>query len=125
VPWYGDVADWSYYAGQVRATVHIELPRPVELVLHNIMEHTAHHADPRVPLYNLEQAQKNLEAAYGDNIVVVPFTLGGLFKTLRTCRLFDYENHRWLDWNGTPTTASLLEPRTQPVEQPEPAAAAA
>jgi len=125
VPWYGDVADWSYYAGQVRATVHIELPRPVELVLHNIMEHTAHHADPRVPLYNLEQAQKNLEAVYGREIVVVPFTFGGLFKTLRTCRLFDYENHRWLDWDGTPTTQPLLEPKTQPIEQSEPAAAAA
>jgi omega-6 fatty acid desaturase (delta-12 desaturase) len=125
VPWYGDVADWSYYAGQVRATVHIELPRPVELILHNIMEHTAHHADPRVPLYNLEQAQKNLEAAYGDNIVVVPFTLGGLFKTLRTCRLFDYENHRWLDWDGTPTTESLLERKEEHAAQAEPSATAA
>ena len=109
VPWYGDVADWSYYAGQVRSVVHIELPRPIELVLHHIMEHTAHHADPRVPLYNLEQAQKNLEAAYGESIVTVPFTLGGLFATLRTCRLFDYEQHRWLDWDGVPTTPPLLE----------------
>ena len=105
--------------------MHIELPRPVELVLHNIMEHTAHHADPRVPLYNLEQAQKNLEAAYGDNIVVVPFTLGGLFKTLRTCRLFDYENHRWLDWDGTPTTRPLLEPKPQTAAPVAPSAAAA
>jgi omega-6 fatty acid desaturase (delta-12 desaturase) len=118
VPWYGDVADWSYYAGQVRATVHVELPRPIELVLHNIMEHTAHHADPRVPLYNLEKAQKNLEATYGD-IVVVPFSLAGLFKTLRTCRLFDYEEHRWLDWDGIPTTGSLLAPRAPGAEPAE------
>jgi omega-6 fatty acid desaturase (delta-12 desaturase) len=109
VPWYGDVADWSYYAGQVQSTVHIELPRPVELILHNIMEHTAHHADPRVPLYNLEQAQKKLEETYAGNIVVVPFTLRGVSATLRTCRLFDYENHRWLDWNGSPTTEPLLK----------------
>ena len=111
IPWYGDVADWSFYAGQVQSTVHVELPRAVELVLHNIMEHTAHHADPRIPLYNLEKAQEALEEAYGDNIVVIPFTLKGFFKTLRTCRLFDYENHRWLDWDGTPTTASLLVSR--------------
>ena len=111
IPWYGDVADWSYYAGQVQSTVHVELPRPIELILHNIMEHTAHHADPRVPLYNLEKAQKDLESAYGHSIVVVPFTLSGLFRMLRTCRLFDYENHRWLDWDGTPTTAPLLERR--------------
>jgi omega-6 fatty acid desaturase (delta-12 desaturase) len=110
IPWYGDVADWSYYAGQVQATVHVELPRPIELILHNIMEHTAHHADPRVPLYNLEKAQKHLEDTYGE-IVVVPFTFGGFFNTLRTCRLFDYENHRWLDWDGKPTTASLLARR--------------
>jgi len=110
IPWYGDVADWSYYAGQVQATVHVELPRPVELVLHNIMEHTAHHADPRVPLYNLEKAQKHLEDTYGE-IVVIPFTFRGFFHTLRTCRLFDYENHRWLDWDGTPTTESLLARR--------------
>jgi omega-6 fatty acid desaturase (delta-12 desaturase) len=109
VPWYGDVADWSYYAGQVQSTVHIELPRPVELILHNIMEHTAHHADPRVPLYNLEQAQKKLEETYAGNIVVVPFTLAGVSNTMRTCRLFDYETHRWLDWNGSPTTEPLLK----------------
>jgi omega-6 fatty acid desaturase (delta-12 desaturase) len=71
------------------------------------MEHTAHHADPRVPLYNLEKAQKHLEETYGE-IVVVPFTFTGFLNTLRTCRLFDYENHRWLDWNGKPTTESLL-----------------
>jgi omega-6 fatty acid desaturase (delta-12 desaturase) len=111
IPWYGDVEDWSYYAGQVQATVHVELPRPVELVLHNIMEHTAHHADPRVPLYNLEKAQKHLEDTYGSEITVVPFSLAGLFETLRTCRLFDYENHRWLDWDGTPTTEPLLKRR--------------
>lgn len=111
VPWYGDVADWSYYAGQVQSTVHVELPRPVEVALHHIMEHTAHHADPRVPLYHLEKAQKALEDAYGDDIVVVPFTVAGFFKTLRTCRLFDYENHRWLDWDGTPTTGALLAKR--------------
>jgi omega-6 fatty acid desaturase (delta-12 desaturase) len=109
IPWYGDVADWSYYAGQIESTVHVELPRPVELILHHIMEHTAHHADPRVPLYNLERAQRRLEDTYADDITVVPFTLGGFFQTMRTCRLFDYDNHRWLDWDGTPTTPPLLK----------------
>jgi omega-6 fatty acid desaturase (delta-12 desaturase) len=103
----------------VQATVHVELPRPIELILHNIMEHTAHHADPRVPLYNLEKAQKHLEDTYGE-IVVVPFTFGGFFNTLRTCRLFDYENHRWLDWDGKPTTESLLGQAKRPaIQAPE------
>ena len=108
VPFYGNEEDWSFYAGQVQSVVHIEMPRPVELVLHNIMEHTAHHVDTRIPLYNLEDAQKKLEEAYGGDLVVFPFTIGGYLKTLRTCRLFDYENFRWLDWDGTPTTEPLL-----------------
>jgi len=108
VPWYGDETDWTFYAGQVQSVVHVELPRPIELILHNIMEHTAHHVDPRIPLYNLEDCQKKLEQAYGPDLIVFPFTFGGYFQTLRTCRLFDYENHRWLDWDGTPTTEPLL-----------------
>jgi omega-6 fatty acid desaturase (delta-12 desaturase) len=108
VPWYGNEDDWTFYAGQVQSVVHVELPRPIELILHNIMEHTAHHVDPRIPLYNLEDAQKKLEEAYEADLVVFPFTVGGYFKTLRACRLFDYENFRWLDWDGTPTTEPLL-----------------
>jgi omega-6 fatty acid desaturase (delta-12 desaturase) len=108
VPWYGNEDDWSFYAGQVQSVVHIEMPRPIEVVLHNIMEHTAHHVDTRIPLYNLENAQKKLEEAYAGDLVVFPFTFGGYLKTLRTCRLFDYENFRWLDWDGTPTTEPLL-----------------
>jgi acyl-lipid omega-6 desaturase (Delta-12 desaturase) len=108
VPWYGNEEDWSFYAGQVQSVVHIEMPRPIELVLHNIMEHTAHHVDTRIPLYNLEDAQKQLEQAFGDDLVVFPFTIRGYLNTLRTCRLFDYENFRWLDWDGTPTTEPLL-----------------
>ncbi|MEA2707683.1 MAG: hypothetical protein QOF78_284 [Phycisphaerales bacterium] len=108
VPWYGNEDDWSFYAGQVQSVVHIEMPRPIELVLHNIMEHTAHHVDTRIPLYNLENAQKDLEEAYGADLVVFPFTIRGYLNTLKTCRLFDYENFRWLDWNGTPTTEALL-----------------
>jgi omega-6 fatty acid desaturase (delta-12 desaturase) len=109
VPWYGNEQDWTFYAGQIQSVVHVELPRPVELVLHNIMEHTAHHVDPRIPLYNLEDAQKKLEEVYEPDLIVFPFTWGGYFNTLRTCRLFDYEQHRWLDWDGTPTTEPLLK----------------
>jgi omega-6 fatty acid desaturase (delta-12 desaturase) len=109
VPWYGDEKDWNFYAGQIQSVVHVELPRPIELILHNIMEHTAHHVDPRIPLYNLDNCQKQLEQAYGGEVVVVPFSLGGYLDTLRRCRLYDYENHQWLNWNGQPTTPRLLQ----------------
>jgi omega-6 fatty acid desaturase (delta-12 desaturase) len=109
VPWYGNVKDYTFFAGQIQSVVHVEMPKPIELILHNIMEHTAHHVDPRIPLYNLENAQKDLENAYAPgDLIVFPFTIGGYLNSLRTCRLFDYENFRWLDWDGRPTTEPLL-----------------
>jgi omega-6 fatty acid desaturase (delta-12 desaturase) len=109
VPWYADVEDWSFFLGQVRSVVSVELPAPIEIVLHNIMEHTAHHVDPKIPLYNLPECQRRLESVYGSEITVVKWTFRGFYDTLKRCRLFDYENHRWLDFDGTPTTEKLCE----------------
>lgn len=109
VPWYASKTEWSYFSGQVRCSVHMEFPRPVELFILNIMDHTAHHADPKIPLYELHDAQKRIEAAYPTEIIHEPFTIRGWVRLFRVCRLFDYENHRWLDWDGTPLTPSLLQ----------------
>jgi hypothetical protein len=43
-----------------------------------------------------------------EEVLHEPFTIAGYLRTLRTCRLFDYEQHRWLDWDGTPTTGPLV-----------------
>lgn len=104
VAWYADESDWSFYAGQVRGVVHVRFPRIVELFLHNIMDHTAHHVDPKIPLYNLTNAQRDLEHAYGEEIVVTGWSIPEYRNTLRVCRLYDYEAHRWLDFNGRPTS---------------------
>jgi omega-6 fatty acid desaturase (delta-12 desaturase) len=107
VPWFGDREQWTFFAAQVGCVVHVELPRPIELFLHNILDHTAHHVDPKIPLYNLPDAQRRLEAAYPEQIKIVPWTFGGFFHTLRTCRLYDYQKHQWLDYDGTPTTEPI------------------
>ena len=100
--WYANERDWSFFSSQVRSVVHAEFPRIVEIFLHDIMDHTAHHVDPKIPLYNLHRSQKAIEAAYSVEIIVERWTLPGWRKTLRTCRLYDYENHRWIDYDGTP-----------------------
>jgi omega-6 fatty acid desaturase (delta-12 desaturase) len=107
VPWFGDREDWTFFAAQVGCVVHVELPRPIELFLHNILDHTAHHVDPKIPLYNLPDAQKRLEAAYPEQIKIVPWTFGNYFHTLKTCRLYDYDTHQWLDYDGTPTSEPI------------------
>ncbi len=108
VPWYATEQDWSFFRGQVEAVVHVEFPRIVDVVLHHIMDHTAHHVDPKIPLYNLCNAQRALEEAYGSQIISLKWTLREFRRTLATCRLFDYDHHRWLDYDGNPTSPSLV-----------------
>ena len=105
VVWYDDPSEWNFFRAQVQGTVHIVFPRWIEALLHNIMEHTAHHVDTRVPLYHLTTAQAAVEAAFGEeNVISEPFTFEGMARTFRTCQLYDFERHQWLSFDGAPTT---------------------
>ena len=108
VPWYDSEEEWTAFRGQVRAGVHVRLPRIFEVALHNIMNHTAHHVDPKIPLYNLPKQQRILEDAYPDDILVQAWDLFNFRRTLKVCQLYDFENHRWLRFDGTPTTERLV-----------------
>ena len=77
----------------------------------NILEHNAHHVDPRVPFYNLPETQARLEACYPEEIQVERLTPGYVLWIFRTCRLYDYERRQWLDYDGTPTSEGGREGR--------------
>jgi omega-6 fatty acid desaturase (delta-12 desaturase) len=109
VPWYADRSEYSYHRSQVCSTVHVEFPWLIDVILHRILQHTAHHVDPQIPLYHLAQAQQALEERF-DEIVHEPFTIRGFLDTLRTCRLYDYEQHQWLDFDGSPTAGGVSVP---------------
>jgi omega-6 fatty acid desaturase (delta-12 desaturase) len=68
-------------------------------VLHAIVEHSAHHADCRIPTVELKECQEQLEHAYPE-IIVEHFTFAYLRRILASCQLYDYENHCWLDFGG-------------------------
>jgi len=108
VPWYDGPAEHDFYRSQIRSTVHLKLPRIAEIFLHDILQHTAHHADPRIPLYHLAESQACLEREFGADIVAEPWSWRGYLRVFRICRLFDYNEHRWVDYDGTPLTNSLL-----------------
>jgi omega-6 fatty acid desaturase (delta-12 desaturase) len=118
IPWFSerDLPAPSYFQMQVRATPHLIFPAPFRFLLRNVMEHTAHHAEPFVPLYRLAEAQKSLERAYRRDIVRVLWSPASFLRTLRICRLYDYSGHRWVDYDGTPLSEPLLTPHV-----PEPA----
>jgi omega-6 fatty acid desaturase (delta-12 desaturase) len=112
VIWYDDEHEWNFFRSQVQGTVHVVFPRWIEVALHNIMEHTAHHVDMKVPLYNLTNAQQRVEEAFGEeNVITEPFTFAGMNETFRVCQLYDFAEHRWLSFDGRPTTEPAI---TQP-----------
>lgn len=100
--WYADRREWSFFRGQVEATVHVETPWLLGWLLGNALEHTAHHAAPGVPLTALPECQRRLERAFPESVPAL-----GLFECLRVfavCKLYDYERHCWADFDGRPTT---------------------
>jgi omega-6 fatty acid desaturase (delta-12 desaturase) len=116
IPWFADQKEWSFYRSQILGTAHVTFPGPINWVIHNIMEHTAHHADMRIPCYNLAEAQASMNAAFSHDIVEHKFSLRSFRYTLRTCQLYDFANHRWTNWSGQPTssrTIDMIEPTAE------------
>jgi len=105
VAWYDDKKSWAAAQPFVSTTVHLTFRSIMGRVLHNIMEHTAHHVDMSVPLYRLREAQALLEDKLKGHIVIQPFSWRWYVETTRRCKLYDFESHRWTDFSGHPTTA--------------------
>lgn len=106
VPWFRTKRESSYFAGQVRATVHVQLPTWVELLLHNITVHGAHHVDPRIPFRHLPPAQRRLTAAFTQDIIVERWSLRSFIAITRACQLYDYEEHEWRTFAEATATAA-------------------
>jgi omega-6 fatty acid desaturase (delta-12 desaturase) len=107
VAWYADAEAWSFYHGQVEGTVHVEFSWLVEFLLNNIMQHTAHHVDPKIPLYHLLESQQALEERFGTDMTVEKWSFRGYRELFRICQLYDYEKGRWISYDGEPTSASV------------------
>jgi omega-6 fatty acid desaturase (delta-12 desaturase) len=105
--WFADQREWSFFGSQIEGTVHFKFPFPIDKIFLDVMEHHAHHVDTMIPLYNLIGQQRNLEEAYPDNIVVEEFSIATVSRLLNTCQLYDFERHRWLNFQGQPTTPAI------------------
>ena len=108
VAWFDQREEWAFYHGQVRGTTHVVFPLGANLALHRIMEHTAHHVDPLIPLYRLRASQDRLEEQHVPDVIVVQWTVREFLRTVAACKLYDYRAHRWMRFNGTYTSARTL-----------------
>jgi omega-6 fatty acid desaturase (delta-12 desaturase) len=87
------------------STVHVIFPAPINWLFHRIMEHTAHHVRPDIPLYHLMRSQTVLEERHPE-VVVERWTLASHLRILRTCKLYDIEARCWTGYDGVPTTTA-------------------
>jgi len=85
-------------------STHIEFPRWLKFLVHNVYDHAVHHVQPRIPSYHLAEAQARFNALIGPFAVKEDFSIASFADTVRRCKLYDYENRRWLDFAGRPTT---------------------
>jgi acyl-lipid omega-6 desaturase (Delta-12 desaturase) len=79
--------------------IHAILPKGFDVILHYIMQHSAHHLDVTVPLYRLKDAQRAVETA-GARVVVYRWSPLTFLRHLRTCKLYDYRLKRWTGFAG-------------------------
>ena len=105
VPWFANADEWSFYDGTISGTVRLLFPDWSMTFASNIMDHVAHHLDPRIPLVNLRAAQDRLDQLCAGQIVVERWSIRGTFDIMRRCKLYDYDAHRWTDYAGRPTSA--------------------
>jgi omega-6 fatty acid desaturase (delta-12 desaturase) len=111
--WYDNEEEWSFYHVQLTSTAHVTFPWIIERVLHNIMDHPAHHIDPTIPLTELPRSQKQLERTYPEHAVVIRWTPREFLRLTRCCKLYDFQRHCWLDFDGNPTTPPILARRQE------------
>jgi omega-6 fatty acid desaturase (delta-12 desaturase) len=104
VQWHDDKAAWSKAAPFVSTTVHMTFPYKMGAAMHHIMEHTAHHVDMSIPLYQLKDAQQMLEDTLPGRIIVQRFSWRWYFQTARDCKLYDFTRRCWTDFKGNPTS---------------------
>lgn len=108
IPWFEALSEWRRLGGQEEVTFHLEVPRWYGLISHHIMDHPAHHLHPKIPLYRIAAAQRRLNELLGERAVVQRFSPAYLFSTMACCKLYDFRQHRWLDFAGNPTSDCTL-----------------
>jgi omega-6 fatty acid desaturase (delta-12 desaturase) len=108
----GPSVKWSIPTGRpsttyqkMHGTVRIRFPEIFDLAFHRLMQHSAHHLNPIIPLYSLKKAQAHLEEGYGDDVISIRWTPSYHWQLTRDCKLYDPARDCWCDFNYQPTTS--------------------
>jgi omega-6 fatty acid desaturase (delta-12 desaturase) len=88
-------------------SVHVRVPAWLNHMTHYVLEHPVHHISAMIPHYHLKQAQAALAGIVDPPIIAMPFTIGNMQESLRCCKLYDYDEHVWVNFNGEVTAVPV------------------
>lgn len=107
----GPDVKWSLPTGRpstteqkMHGTVRIRFPEIIDILFHRLMQHSAHHLNPVIPLYSLKAAQRSLEQSHGDEVLSIRWTPDYHWRLTTACKLYDPARDCWCGFDGTPTT---------------------
>jgi omega-6 fatty acid desaturase (delta-12 desaturase) len=102
IAWFVSRQEWQRNRAYLTSTACVRFPFGLDRVLHNIMEHNAHHLNPGIPMFTLRAAQQVLRDKFPELCDYV-ITRRSYMDVVRRCKLYDFANHQWLDFDGNVT----------------------
>jgi omega-6 fatty acid desaturase (delta-12 desaturase) len=104
IAWFEKRREWQRRRAYLVATAHVRLPLGIDRLMHNIMEHNAHHVNPRISMFSLRAAQDLIRERFADEIQSYRLDWASYMQCVRRCKLYDFRNHTWLDFRGDVTS---------------------
>jgi omega-6 fatty acid desaturase (delta-12 desaturase) len=102
IAWFANRHEWQRARAYMTATAGVRFPFGLDRALHDIMEHHAHHLNPRISMFQLRSAQQNLRHRYPE-LCAYRLDRVAYRDLVRQCKLYDFQNHAWLDFSGRVT----------------------
>jgi omega-6 fatty acid desaturase (delta-12 desaturase) len=124
IAWFQDRHEWQRHRAYLSSTARVTLPLRLDRLMHGIMEHNAHHVNPRVSMFALRKAQRLLRERFPD-LCDYRLDWRAYVGGVRSCKLYDYTNHAWLDFDGRVTARVSPAAPVTPASSAAPATAAA
>jgi omega-6 fatty acid desaturase (delta-12 desaturase) len=109
IAWFKNRQEWQRNRAYLTATARVRFPFGIDRLMHNIMEHNAHHLNPGIPMFRLRDAQKVLEERFPD-LCDYRLDWRTYMDSVRRCKLYDFTEHAWLDFRGRVTARVALAP---------------
>ena len=109
IAWFAGRHEWQRRRAYLTATAEVRLPLGVDRLMHGIMQHHAHHLNPRVPMFTLRAAQQRLRERFPD-VCAYRLDRRTYLANVRSCKLYDYAEHAWLDFDRRVTARVPLPP---------------